>query len=135
MVKCMKMLSNSTQGLFPYQKCLLYRTCILLIVLYGFSLWYYNNVPLLYPFKKLRKMQYRAVLWIFGTFHTSPTFNIEAITSLIPIYLHLQKLDRRQQLRIVILLCNHTIKSLLKNRYVNNAYSHHHFLEYIILKQ
>jgi len=37
-VKSMKILGNSTYRLLPYQKCLLYRNCILPIVLYGFSL-------------------------------------------------------------------------------------------------
>ena len=31
--KCMKMIGNSSRGLIPTQKCLLYRTCILLITL------------------------------------------------------------------------------------------------------
>ena len=35
-VKCMKILGNSVWDLISYQKCLLYRSCILLIVLYGF---------------------------------------------------------------------------------------------------
>ena len=35
-VKCMKILRNLVQGLNPYQKCLLYRSCILLIALYRF---------------------------------------------------------------------------------------------------
>jgi len=35
-VKCMKLLSNSTHGIIPQQKHLLYRSCVLLIILYGF---------------------------------------------------------------------------------------------------
>ena len=35
-IKCMKILSNSVQGLNPLQKYLLYRSCILPIALYGF---------------------------------------------------------------------------------------------------
>ena len=38
MVKRMKILGNSVQGLNPHQKCLLYRSCIFLIALYGFQL-------------------------------------------------------------------------------------------------
>jgi len=37
-VKYMKMLSNSSYGINPQQKKLLYRTCVLLIALYGFPL-------------------------------------------------------------------------------------------------
>ena len=35
-VKCMKILGNLTRGLIPHQKWLLYRSCALLIALYGF---------------------------------------------------------------------------------------------------
>ena len=38
MVKCMKILRNSVHGLIPHQKHLLYRGCILPIILYGFQL-------------------------------------------------------------------------------------------------
>jgi len=34
-------------------------------------------------------MQRRAAIWILGIFHTLSSFGIEAITSLIPIHLHL----------------------------------------------
>jgi len=37
-VKCMKILGNSIRGLLSYQKCLLYRLYVFLIVLYEFSL-------------------------------------------------------------------------------------------------
>ena len=47
-VKYLKLLGNSTQSLLSYQKHLLYRICILLIELYSFPLWHYNNIPLLY---------------------------------------------------------------------------------------
>jgi len=116
MVKYMKMLGNPTQSFFSYQKCLLYRTYILSIILYSFSLWYYNNVPLSYPLKKLRKMQYRAVLWILSAFHIFPTLDIKVITGLIPIYLHFQKLDKRQQLRIAILFRIYNPQTMTKNQ-------------------
>jgi len=35
-VKCMKLLGNSSRGLISTQKQLLYRSCVLLIALYGF---------------------------------------------------------------------------------------------------
>ena len=57
MVKCMKILRNSSHSLIPHQKCLLYRSCILLIIFYSFQLWFYNKVLLSYPLNKLRKMQ------------------------------------------------------------------------------
>lgn len=42
MVKCMKILGNSNCSINPSQKYLLYRSCILPIVLYGFQIWFYN---------------------------------------------------------------------------------------------
>ena len=45
MVKYMKLLGSSTQGINPIQKRLLYRCCILPIALYRFQLWFYNKVP------------------------------------------------------------------------------------------
>jgi len=98
MVKCMKLLGNSLRGINPIQKCLLYRCCVLPITLYGFQLWFYNKAPLLYHMKILDKMQRRATIWILGAFKTSSSEDLEAITGLIPIKSHLQKLVGRSQL-------------------------------------
>ena len=86
-VKCMKILSNSNCGINFLQKCLLYRTCILPIMLYRFQLWFYNHAPIAYHLKSLSKIQKRAAIWILGAFKTSPSYSIEAITGLIPIKL------------------------------------------------
>ena len=59
-VKCMNILGNLTRSLNPQQKCLLYRSCTLLIALYGFQRWYYSKAPLLYPLKSLGKLQRQA---------------------------------------------------------------------------
>ena len=115
-VKYMKILSNSMWNLIPHQKHLLYRSYVLPIILYSFQMWFYNNTPLSYLLKILRKMQRRAILWILGTFWVSPSFGIEAIASLIPIYLHLKKLSSRSQLRAHTLLNNHILWSLLESR-------------------
>jgi len=61
-VKSMKMLGNSLRGLISSQKHLLYRSCILLIPLYGFPLWYYNKAPLAYLLKEVRNIQWRATI-------------------------------------------------------------------------
>jgi len=84
------MLGNSTKGLIPLQKQCLYRYCALPITLYGFQLWYYNKASLYYSLNILKKMQCKAAIWITGAFHTSPMDGIEAIATLIPIYLHLK---------------------------------------------
>ena len=61
-VKCMKILGNSVHNLFPHQKQLLYRSCVLPIALDSFQLWFYNKASLLYPLKILGKMQRRVAL-------------------------------------------------------------------------
>ena len=113
-VKCMKILGNSVHSLVPQQKWLLYRNCALPITLYGFQLWFYNKVPLSYLLKELNEIQRRAAIWILGTFHTLPSYEIEAIISLIFIHLYLQKLSSRLQLRAHSLLYNHILRSLIE---------------------
>ena len=61
-VKCIKLLGNSSRGINLIQKRLLYRCCILPIALYGFQLWFYNKAPLSYHMKILGKMQRRATI-------------------------------------------------------------------------
>ena len=82
-------------------------------------------MSLVYPLKKLRKIQRRVALWILGAFYTSSILGIEAIASLVPIYLHLQKISEYHQLRISILLNNHAIKSLLERKHTENTSLHH----------
>ena len=129
MIKYMKMLRNSLKGLIPAQKRHLYRSCMLPITLYGFQMWYYNKVLLLYLLKVLRNMQRRAVLWILEAFHTSPSTEIEAIAGLISIHLYLQKLNDKFHLRAHTLSTNHIIKLLLKTRYTNDKEPHQLLLE------
>ena len=68
----MKMLENSSRGLFPIQKWLLYRMYILPIALYKFQLWFFKKAPIVKNLTELKKIQWRAALWITGTFQTSP---------------------------------------------------------------
>jgi len=63
--------------------------------------------------KILDKMQRRATIWILGAFKTSPTEGIKAITGIIPIKFHLQKLTRRSQIRPFALPTNHIIRNLM----------------------
>ena len=62
------------------------------------------------------KMQRRVATWILGAFHTLPSFDIEAITDLIPIYLHLCKLSGRAQLKAHSLSHNYILQPLLESR-------------------
>ena len=111
----MKLLGNSSRGISPLLKCVLYRCCILPIALYGFQLWFFNKAPISYHMKILNKMLRRAAIWILGTFKTSPSKDIEAIAGIIPIRFHLQKLARRSQMRPFKLLTNHILRNLMDN--------------------
>ena len=131
----MKMLGNSTRGLLPYQKRLLYRTCILPITLYRFPLWFYNKVPLSYPLNKLNTIQWRAVIWILEAFCISPIMGIEAIASLISIQAYLQKLSGKNQLQTSSLSHGHTLKALLERRFSPLLFLHCFSLECMTSKQ
>jgi len=110
----MKILGNSTRGLNHNQKGLLYKSYALPIALYRFQLWYFHRAPLLYPLKIPGKLQRRAAIWILVAFKTSPSLGIEAITGLMPINLHLQKLSGRSQLCAPSLLPNYILYSLIE---------------------
>ena len=79
-------------------------------------MWFYTKAPLSYLLKILRRMQRRVALWILGAFWTSPSFSIEAIIGLIPIYFHFKKLSGRSQLRAHTLPNNYILWSLLELR-------------------
>ena len=76
-------------------------------------------------------MQRRVALWILGAFQTLPSFDIKTIASLIPIYLYLQKLKGRSQLRAHALPPNHILQSLLESRLT--IYKTHHHLSLDLL--
>ena len=58
-------------------------------------------------------MQRRVAIWILGAFKTSPLESIEAITGIIPIRFHLQKIARRLQIRPFKLPTNHILRELM----------------------
>jgi len=60
---------------------------------------------------------------------------VEAIASLISVYLHLCKLSGRNQLLTAILFYNHTIKSLFERGHALNSQSYHLTLENMTFKQ
>ena len=65
--------------------------------------------------KILNKMQRRAAIWILGAFKTSPSEGIKAITGIIPIKYHIQKIAKRFQLYLFKLPNNHILRNLLDN--------------------
>ena len=58
-LSAMKMLGNSSQGLLPMQKRLLYRTCILFIAMYGFNLWFFKGTLVVKNVNELKKCNTR----------------------------------------------------------------------------
>ena len=54
-LNAMKLLGNSSQGIFPIQKRLLYRLCVLPIALYKFQLWFFKKVPIHKNISKLKR--------------------------------------------------------------------------------
>ena len=122
----MKLLGNSSRGINPLQKRLLYRCCALPIALYGFQLWFYNRALMSYHMKALNKMQRRAAIWILGAFKTLPLKGIEMVAGLIPVKSHLQKITKRSQIRSFKLLKNHILNNLLDDSpHQSNSFNYH----------
>ena len=63
--------------------------------------------------KILDKMQRRATIWILRAFKMLLLKQIEAITEIISIKFHLQKLVRRSQIRPFKLSTNHILRELI----------------------
>jgi hypothetical protein len=102
-VKAMRMLGNSTRGLSPRNKRILYRACVLHIATYSHRLWFFEGAKVKGILKSLTSMQRKAACWITGVFHTSSTGGVESLAGLPLIRLHLQKLSQRAILRTATL--------------------------------
>jgi len=80
-------------------------------------------------------MWWWATVWILSIFYTSLTLGIKAITGLIPIQLHLQKLSGRNQLWIATLSHYHIIKLLLERSNAPKSQLYYLMLGNMIFKQ
>jgi len=69
-------------------------------------------------------MQYKAALWILGTFYTSLTSEIEALAGLIPIHLHLKKLAKQSCFRTAMLSSQHVLLFFLSAHNSKSAQPH-----------
>ncbi|CAA7270843.1 unnamed protein product [Cyclocybe aegerita] len=123
-VQAMRMLGNSTRGLLPKQRCLLYRSCVVPIATYGYCLWYFNGACNKGAMNQLKRMQQKAALWITGAFCTSPTGGLEALMGLIPVYLMLKKLATHAVYRVATLSDTHPLLSMLGKRLLKRAEPH-----------
>ncbi|CAA7270015.1 unnamed protein product [Cyclocybe aegerita] len=95
-VQAMRMLGNSTRGLSPKRRRLLYRSA-------------HNRGAM----NQLKWMQRKAALWIMGAFRTSPTGSLEALAGLIPVHLMLKKLATRAVYCVATLLDTHPLCSMM----------------------
>ncbi|CAA7264629.1 unnamed protein product [Cyclocybe aegerita] len=102
-VQAMRMLGNSTRGLSPKQRKLLYRSCVVPIATYGYRLWYFDGACNKGVMNQLKWMQQKAALWITGAFRTSPTGGLKALAGLIPIHRMLKKLATHAVYRVATL--------------------------------
>ena len=134
-IKYMKLLGNSTRGINPLQKRRLYRCYALPIALYRLLLWYYNKASTYYHLKILRKIQWRATLWIIDAFCTSPTLEVKAISGLVPIHLYLGKLYERFLLQQSSLSFNHITHSIPSSNRSQEQNCHNMFIDYLTAKQ
>jgi hypothetical protein len=100
------MLGNLLWGATPSAKCLLYISCVLPILTYGFQLWF---SPCHTPKTLLKSLQLTHSLtahWILGAFHTSPRGALLSLSSLMPIHILLHKQF------FTYLLCLHSLLEL-----------------------
>jgi len=105
--RAMLSLGNSARGLKPKHKRLLYRSCVMLIALYGIRLWYYDGARIKGTMKELTKIQRQAGIWILGAFKSTPTGAVESLAGLIPIHLQIRKLVYRNHVRMHMLADSH----------------------------
>jgi len=105
------------------------------IAIYGFQLWFFKGAPIVKNITELKKMQRRAALWITGAFRTSPSEGIEAIAGLIPIMLHLRKLNGRHHLQYASTSPSHAINSLLDTQHAKDQIPHKNSISKLTIKQ
>ncbi|CAA7270790.1 unnamed protein product [Cyclocybe aegerita] len=120
----MCMLRNSTRGLSPKQRRLLYRSCVVPIATYGYRLWYFDGACNKGAMNQLKQMQRKAALWIMGAFCTSPTGSLEALAGLIPVHLRLKKLATCAVYRVATLSDTHPLCSMMCERLLRQAEPH-----------
>ncbi|CAA7270141.1 unnamed protein product [Cyclocybe aegerita] len=123
-VQAMRMLRNSTRGLLPKQRRLLYRSCVVPIATYGYRLWYFHGACNKGTMNQLKQMQQKVALWITGAFRTSPTGGLEALAGLIPIHLVLKKLATHAVYHVATLSDTHLLRSMLGERLLKWAEPH-----------
>jgi hypothetical protein len=112
-VRSMGMLGNSVRGLLPSQKRLLYRTCVIPVMTYGFRLWFFKGARVKGIVKAMSQVQATAVWWITGTFRTTPGGGAESLGGLLPMHILLQRLADRGATCMSFLTNSHPLRAIL----------------------
>jgi hypothetical protein len=109
----MGMLGNSVRGLEPDQKRLLYRSCVVPVITYGFRLWYFKGARVKGLIKAMSQVQHTAARWICGNFRTTPGGGAECLSGLLPMHLTLRRLADRGVTRVPMLARSHPLRTIL----------------------
>jgi hypothetical protein len=112
-VHAMGMLGNSVRGLEPDQKRLLYRSCVVPVITYGFCLWYFKGAHVKGLIKAMSQVQHTAARWICGNFRTTLGGGAECLRGLLPMHLTLCCLADRGPTRVPMLARSHPLRSIL----------------------
>jgi hypothetical protein len=85
-LRACSMLGNSSGGLGPRSRVLVFKTCVLPILIYGLPLWYAEwGRGIIKHIKYMSHVQNYAVCWITGGFKTSPTGSLDIILGIPPL--------------------------------------------------
>jgi hypothetical protein len=112
-VRAMGMLGNSVRGLEPDQKRLLYRSCVVPVITYGFRLWYFKGARVKGLIKAMSQVQHTAARWICGNFCTTPGGGAECLSGLLLMHLTLCRLADRGVTRVPMLAKSHPLRTIL----------------------
>ena len=80
------MLGNSSGGLGPHSHALIFKVCVLPILLYGLPLWYAEwGRGVIKHIKHMNRVQSYATRWITGAFKMSPVGSLDIISGIPPL--------------------------------------------------
>ena len=105
------MLGNSSGGLGPCSRALVFKACVLPILLYGLPLWYAEwGKGVIKHVKHMNRVQSYATRWITGAFKTSPIGSLDIISGIPPLKVTCNLRISRFTARIASLPDGHMLK-------------------------
>lgn len=113
-LNCISSTGSSMHGLDNANRRLLYLSCVIPLLTYGFQLWFDPSFKKHKThLKQLDRVQLHAARWILGAFRTSPSGSLDVLAGLLPMRHRLKKLFVSSAVRSLKLPRNHSIHSLL----------------------